>query len=71
MLLSGAPVYAPLDNAARDTLAHGRWDACDGAPDAAGRYRYIRVSSCLPDRARGQSRLLGYALDGFGIYGPP
>jgi hypothetical protein len=37
----------------------------------SGVYHYHNVTRCLPDRrdARGHSELVGYALDGFGIFG--
>jgi YHYH protein len=54
----------------RDALAHETQDACQGRPDPSGTYHDHSLSSCAQDSSRGQSRLLGYALDGFGIYGP-
>jgi len=47
-------------------------DECDGHPNPSG-YHYHAASDCVLadlDSGTGQSKLIGYALDGFGIYGP-
>ena len=71
--LSGAALYNALDVAGRDAAAHEVQDACSGHPQRDGQYHYHSYSPCLDDTAgaRGQhSDLVGYALDGFGVYGP-
>jgi hypothetical protein len=77
--VSGVAVYNALDAGGRDAGAHEIQDACNGHPERSGQYHYHDWSSCLPDQPgqhqssqhqSGQhSDLLGYALDGFGIYG--
>jgi len=71
--LSGAAIYNALDGAGRDAAAHEIQDTCNGHPERSGQYHYHSYSTCLNDTRSGpggQSDLLGYALDGFGIYGP-
>jgi hypothetical protein len=70
--LSGAAIYNALDAAGRDAAAHEVQDHCSGHPQMAGQYHYHSLSACLVDTAgaRGEhSALIGYALDGYGIYG--
>jgi hypothetical protein len=70
VLLSGAPLYGPLDEQGRDAMAYPLLDACEGNVHQNGVYHYHAVSTCVDDEWRGgHSRLVGYALDGFGIYG--
>lgn len=70
IMLSGAAVFNALDAAGRDAVAYEIPDACGGHPQQAGAYHYHAVSSCQDDPADGEhSPLLGYARDGFGIYG--
>jgi hypothetical protein len=68
--LSGVAIYNALDLAGRDAAAYEVQDSCDGHPERSGQYHYHNSSTCLPDSAQNtHSDLLGYALDGFGIYG--
>lgn len=71
VLLSGARLYNASDADGRDAVAHEVQDACDGHPQGAGQYHYHNASRCLADTrlATGHSALIGYAADGFGIYG--
>lgn len=68
VMLSGAVLYNALDAGGRDALAHETQDACHGHPDPRGVYHYHSRSPCVEDRPSGQPTLLGYALDGYGIY---
>jgi hypothetical protein len=44
-------------------------DACAGHPDMSSSYHHHDVPPCLLDRApNGKATLVGYALDGFGVY---
>ena len=73
ILLSGVVLFNALDAPGRDAVAHETQDACDGHPQGGSVYHNHSVSSCLLasiDKGTGQSALVGYALDGFGIYGP-
>lgn len=68
--LSGTVIFNGLDAGNRDAVAHETQDSCQGHPQQDGAYHYHNLSSCLSDTESGQSALMGYALDGFGIYGP-
>jgi YHYH protein len=70
VMLTGSVIYNALDATGRDALAHETQDACRGHPDPSGTYHYHSLSNCAQDSRGGASVLLGYALDGFGIYGP-
>jgi hypothetical protein len=65
----GGAVSNALDAQKRDAVAHEVQDACGGHPGPNGAYHYHAVSSCI--RTSGSSTLVGYALDGFGIYVEP
>lgn len=68
--INGVAIFNGLDAEGRDAAAHEILDACEGHPQQQGMYHYHDESPCLHDtNANGQSPLLGYALDGFGIYG--
>lgn len=72
-LKSGVPIFNAVDAAGRDAVAYEVQDECDGHPQQSGSYHYHSASSCVLDEldsGTGQSKLIGWALDGFGIYGP-
>jgi len=69
VLLTGAYLYDGLDALGRDALAHEIQDRCQGHPDISSSYHYHTLTTCLADPGTGHSNLLGFALDGFGIYG--
>jgi hypothetical protein len=66
--LDGVPIFNGLDAGGRDAVAHEVQDACGGHPQQQGDYHYHSISDCLP--GANSSDLIGYANDGFGIYGP-
>ncbi|ACV78958.1 YHYH protein [Nakamurella multipartita] len=68
LLDSGVLLYSAVDDAGRDAVAHETQDSCDGHPDGQDRYHDHSIPACLLDRATGRSTLVGYALDGYGIY---
>jgi hypothetical protein len=68
VLTDGVLLYNGLDAEGRDAVAHELQDSCGGHPDMRGEYHYHEVSPCLLQKASGTSTLVGYALDGFGIY---
>ncbi len=71
--LSGVAIYNGLDAMGRDAPAYEIQDACNGHPQRQGQYHYHNFSICMGDtrsEAGGHSSLVGYALDGFGLYGP-
>lgn len=70
IMTSGVLIFSAFDAAGRDAAAHEVQDQCDGHPQEGGFYHYHSLSSCIPDSSAGPSKLLGYAFDGFGIYGP-
>lgn len=71
ILLNGGYLFNALDANGKDALAHEIQDTCQGHPERRGAYHYHSITTCLDkrDRGKGHSALLGYALDGFGIYG--
>ena len=73
VLLSGVVLFNALDAGGRDAVAHETQDACQGHPRQFGVYHYHDASPCVLkelDSGSGPSQLIGYAVDGFGIYGP-
>jgi hypothetical protein len=68
--IDGVVLNNPVDAVGRDAVATEIQDACQGHPHKGGIYHYHGYSFCLEDQnAQGHSALIGYALDGFGIYG--
>lgn len=65
--LSGVPIFNALDASGRDAVAHEVQDRCNGHPQMQGQYHYHGPSDCIPG-AGANNQLLGYALDGFGIF---
>ena len=71
VLLSGAYLFDALDGEGRDAVAHEVQDHCAGHPQQGGAYHYHDLSPCVYSGPPGrQSSLVGYALDGYPIYGP-
>jgi hypothetical protein len=71
--LNGVSIYDALDALGRDAVAHEEQDGCHGHPDQSSTYHYHGwLQACVADAgsATVNSSLLGYALDGYGIYGP-
>lgn len=69
--LSGAVFFSALDAEGRDAVAQELMDGCEGHPGPGGQYHYHHGSPCFDNGAPGRhSPLIGFALDGFGIYGP-
>lgn len=65
--VNGVAIYNALDDAGRDAVAHEIQDSCEGHPQQQGEYHYHGPSSCVSG-VEGNAKLVGYALDGFGIY---
>lgn len=61
----GIPIYNGFDAGGRDAVAHEVQDRCSGHPQIQGHYHFHGLSACAS-----RTGLWGYALDGFGIYGP-
>ena len=71
--LTGAAIFNAVDARGRDAAVWEILDACSGHPERTGEYHYHDFSPCLSDesgKAGRHSDLVGYALDGFGVYGP-
>jgi len=64
----GVVLLNALDAEGRDAAAHEILDQCDGHPMEAGMYHYHLVSPCIAPTTPDSSTLVGYALDGFGVY---
>jgi hypothetical protein len=71
ILLTGSVFFNALDNRGEDALAHEIQDHCQGHPERNGTYHYHSLTTCLKDtdKEKEHSSLVGYAFDGFGIYG--
>ncbi len=65
--LNGVAIFNALDDGGRDAVAHEVQDLCNGHPQMQGQYHYHGPSPCLPGETAKET-LIGYALDGFGIY---
>ncbi len=71
--LSGVPFYNPNNAEGRNAVEgpyREMFDPCMGHPDPGGRYHYHQYSPCIVAAAApGHSPVIGYAFDGFAIYG--
>ena len=73
ILVTGVVLFNALDAPGRDAVAHEVQDSCQGHPQSGGVYHNHNVPDCLLekyDTGTGHSALVGYLVDGFGIYGP-
>jgi hypothetical protein len=69
VLADGVALYNALDAQGRDAGAHEVLDVCAGHPDPSDTYHHHDIPPCLLRKAReGKATLVGYALDGYGIY---
>lgn len=69
---NGVAIFDALDAEDRDAVAHEVQDSCGGHPQMQSVYHYHSIPSCLTagESARKPSGQVGYALDGYPIYGP-
>jgi YHYH protein len=70
---SGTAIFNAFDLAGRDAPAYEIQDKCNGHPEPGGSYHYHDWSPCLEsakENAAKHSKLVGFILDGFPIYGP-
>ncbi|HEX8964806.1 MAG TPA: YHYH protein [Patescibacteria group bacterium] len=65
--IDGVAIYNGVDEQGRDAVAHEEQDSCGGHPDVSGEYHYHGPSSCVTGTKQNNT-LVGYALDGYGIY---
>jgi YHYH protein len=69
LMKNGVPLFSAFDAGGRDAVATEIQDRCDAHPEKTGQYHYHGLSSCLyKSGGDAESELLGWALDGFGIY---
>ena len=68
-LLTGGVFFNALDASGEDAVAHEIQDGCQGHPQRTGSYHYHSLTTCSKDEGSGHSSLMGYAFDGFGIFG--
>ena len=69
-LFTGGMLFDALDADGRDAVANEIQDLCEGHPETTGTYHYHQLTNCFTDSTSGHSVQVGWALDGFGIYGP-
>jgi hypothetical protein len=70
IMTTGSVIFNAVDDMGRDAAAHEIQDKCSGHPEKSKTYHYHNLSPCIDDEPTAQhSALIGYALDGFGIYG--
>lgn len=69
VLTSGSVVFDALDAENRDAGAWETQDKCAGHPERTGQYHYHTLTECIADPGSGHSALLGWAVDGFGLFG--
>jgi hypothetical protein len=72
--INGIPFYNPYNAEGQDAARNEVFDECCGHPDPVGRYHYHIYPKCIhssfKDDAGRHSPLIGYAFDGFAIFGP-
>ena len=71
LAINGVPFYNPLNKDGQDVSINEIPDDCNGHPDEHGAYHYHKNPVCIyTDDPNDHSPLIGYAFDGFPIYGP-
>jgi hypothetical protein len=72
--INGVPFYNPYNREGADAAKNEVFDECCGHPDPLGRYHYHIYPRCVhtsfKDEPGKHSPLIGYAFDGYAIYGP-
>lgn len=73
IMINGTVFFNALDSSGRDAGAWETLDGCAGHPESTGEYHHHDLPDCVVeiggDTGEGHSPLVGYALDGFGLYG--
>lgn len=68
---NGVYIFNGLDAANQDAVAYEVQDACSGHPQQFGQYHYHGLPACISYGSESRhSTLIGWAFDGFPIYGP-
>jgi hypothetical protein len=72
--INGVPFYNPYTAQGTDAAKNEVFDECCGHPDPMGRYHYHIYPKCIhtsfTDKPGEHSPLIGFAFDGYAIYGP-
>lgn len=68
VLTDGVLLFNALDANGRDAVAHEVMGSCDDHPMQSGLLHHHNVPSCIIAKSKARSTLVGYAVDGFGIY---
>jgi hypothetical protein len=70
--INGVKIFDAFDAGGRDANAHEIQDKCGGHPEMTGTYHYHQIPSCLYENesTHKQSKVVGWAYDGFPITGP-
>jgi hypothetical protein len=72
--INGIPFYNQYNAEGGDAVKLEVFDSCCGHPDQLGRYHYHKYPVCVKspfkDPVGEHSPLIGYAFDGYAIYGP-
>jgi hypothetical protein len=72
--INGIPFFNQYNRDGGDAVKLEVFDSCCGHPDPMGRYHYHKYPVCVKspfkDDEGQHSPLIGYAFDGFPIYGP-
>ena len=72
--VNGIPFYNPYNAEGQDAYKNEVFDECCGHPDPMGRYHYHIYPTCIhtsfKDEPGKHSDLIGYAFDGYAVYGP-
>ncbi|HUY67663.1 MAG TPA: YHYH protein [Acidimicrobiales bacterium] len=68
VLDDGVLLFNALDGEGRDAGAHEVLDSCGEHPQMGDELHHHFVPSCILDKAIASSTLVGYAIDGYGIY---
>ncbi|HZZ28045.1 MAG TPA: YHYH protein, partial [Pirellulales bacterium] len=72
--INGIPFYNQYNAEGGDAVKLEVFDSCCGHPDPQGRYHYHKYPVCVKspfkDPEGEHSPLIGYAFDGYAIYGP-
>lgn len=72
--LTGSAIYHGASTLGTDAAAYEMLDECGGHSDGTSTYHYHMLTECLLQRLdaapSGHSALMGYMMDGFGLFGP-
>lgn len=70
ILEDGVVLFNALDGEGRDAAAYETLDSCEGHPERTSEYHHHNIASCIISKYNepNSSNLVGYAIDGYGIY---